>query len=169
LVLRRGIEVGHIFKLGTRYSEPLQAQYLGEDGRARPLHMGCYGIGISRVAAAAVEQHADDKGIGWPATIAPFEAVVACMTAKEPELNQAAEQIYGALKEAGVDAMLDDRAMSPGAKLTDLELLGFPCVVLIGRTWKQEGKAELRIRKTGETRIVDPARVAPAVLETLRG
>ncbi|MGE3354931.1 MAG: proline--tRNA ligase, partial [Planctomycetota bacterium] len=122
----RGIEVGHIFKLGTKYSKAMNATFMDQGGKPQPFVMGCYGIGVSRTPAAAVEQHHDDKGIVWPAPIAPFECVVAMLDPKREEQQQLAERLYDELRAAGVDACLDDRAMSPGAKFKDHELLGLP-------------------------------------------
>lgn len=167
LQLRRGIEVGHIFKLGTKYSAAMEARFLADDGQLRPFQMGCFGIGVSRVAAAAVEQFADDKGIVWPPPIALFEVAVACLTGKDPELVQAAEDIYEGLCAAGIDALLDDRPLSPGAKMTDLEMLGFPYAVLIGRSWKNEGRAEVRDRRSDSVELIEPERLVVALLERL--
>jgi prolyl-tRNA synthetase len=146
LELRRGIEVGHIFKLGSVYSEPMGATFMDQNGRAKPFVMGCYGIGVSRTAAAAVEQFADDKGIVWPVPIAPFEVAVGFLTKKNTETIAAAEACYEQLKARGIEVLLDDRKMSPGAKMKDLEIIGFPYAVLFGRTFEQEGMVELRTR-----------------------
>jgi prolyl-tRNA synthetase len=168
LVLRRGIEAGHIFKLGTKYSEPMEATFMAEDGKEQAFWMGCYGIGISRIAAAAVEQHADEKGIIWPVPIAPFEVVVACLSPKDEDLQSAARELYGELLTEGVEAMLDDRSMSVGARLKDLELMGFPYVILVGRSWKQDGTAELKIRLGNETEYIAAAEVVPWLTERLQ-
>ncbi|TNE90757.1 MAG: proline--tRNA ligase [Deltaproteobacteria bacterium] len=151
LELYRGIEVGHIFKLGTKYSAPMGATFIGENGKPQPFVMGCYGIGVSRVAASAVEQYADDKGIVWPVPIAPFEAIVTCLNPKKEELASTSERVYEALKSRGIEVMLDDRKMGPGAKLKDAELLGFPYAVVVGRSWETEQQLEVRNRRTGES------------------
>jgi len=151
LVLRRGIEAGHIFKLGSVYSSAMGATYMSESGKPAPFVMGCYGIGVSRIAASAVEQFSDDKGIVWPVPIAPYEVAVACLSAKDEELVAASEKVAAELEEAGIEVLLDDRKLSVGAKMKDLELLGIPYLVLIGRTWKNEGQAEVRVRRTDET------------------
>ena len=146
LIEARGIEVGHIFKLGTKYSEAMQATFIGEDNRPRPFVMGCYGIGVSRTAAAAVEQNHDAAGIIWPAPIAPFAAVVALLDSRRPEQVAVAEQLYGELLARGVDACLDDRALSAGAKFKDLDLIGFPVRVVVGRG-AAAGKVEVSLRR----------------------
>ena len=142
----RGIEVGHIFKLGTKYSEAMGATFMAQNGKPTPFVMGCYGIGVSRTPASAVEQHHDDKGIVWPAAIAPFQCVVAVLDTKRSEQNELAERIYQQLLAAGVEACLDDRAMSPGAKFKDHELMGMPVQVFVGRN-AAEGKVEFLVRK----------------------
>lgn len=129
----RGIEVGHIFKLGQKYSKAMGATFMGRNGKPTPFTMGCYGIGVSRTAAAAVEQNHDAKGIIWPAPIAPFEVVVAIVDVKRSAQVELAEEIYTAMLAAGIDACLDDRKMSPGSKFKDLELMGFPLQVTVGR------------------------------------
>jgi prolyl-tRNA synthetase len=167
LTLRRGIEVGHIFKLGTKYSAAMGATFMDENGREKPFVMGCYGIGVSRIAASAVEQYGDDKGVVWPVPIAPFEAVVAPLNVKDEALVTAAEALYAALGEAGVDVMLDDRKLSPGARLKDLELLGFPYVVLFGRSFGSDGTVEVRTRQTGAVEYMTPSAVAGWLTERL--
>ncbi len=164
LELRRGIEVGHIFKLGSVYSEPMGATFMAENGRAKPFVMGCYGIGVSRTAAAAVEQYADDNGIVWPVPIAPFEVAVAFLTKKNAETIAAAEACYEGLKAAGIDALLDDRKMSPGAKMKDLEMIGYPYSVLFGRTFEKEGLCELRTRRGSLSVNVAPEAVVEQVI-----
>ena len=142
----RGVEVGHIFKLGTKYSEAMGATFMAQNGKPMPFVMGCYGIGVSRTPAAAVEQHHDEKGIVWPVSIAPFECVVAVLDVKRAEQNELAEKLYEQLKGEGVEVCLDDRRMSPGAKFKDHELMGMPVQVFVGRN-AAEGKVELLVRK----------------------
>ena len=144
----RGIEVGHIFKLGTKYSAAMGASFMAENGKPMPFVMGCYGIGVSRTAQAAVEQNHDAAGICWPAPIAPFEAVVVCVDVKKPEQLALAERLYRDLLELGIDACLDDRAMRPGPKFKDLELLGFPYSITVGRG-AADGVVEYSERKAG--------------------
>jgi prolyl-tRNA synthetase len=145
----RGIEVGHIFKLGTKYSTAMKASFIGENGKPAPFVMGCYGIGISRTAQAAVEQGYDDKGIVWPTAIAPFEAVVCIVDVKKPDQVEAGERAYEALRAAGIDVCLDDRKLRAGAKFKDLELMGFPFQLTAGRG-VSEGKFEVTTRAGGE-------------------
>jgi len=142
----RGIEVGHIFKLGTKYSKAMGATFMAQNGKPAPFVMGCYGIGVTRTPASAVEQSHDDKGIVWPAPIAPFEAVVAILDVKRQEQRDLAEQIYQELLEAGVDACIDDRPMSPGAKFKDHELLGLPLQLFVGRR-AADRQIEFLVRK----------------------
>jgi prolyl-tRNA synthetase len=142
----RGIEVGHIFKLGTKYSEAMGATFMGQNGKPTPFVMGCYGIGVSRTPASAVEQHHDEKGIVWPIEIAPFECVVAFLDKKRDEQKELAAKIYEDLQQAGVDVCFDDRPMSPGAKFKDHELMGMPVQVFIGRN-AGEGRVELLVRQ----------------------
>lgn len=167
LKLKKGIEAGHIFKLGTKYSAAMDATFMDPTGKPQPFVMGCYGIGVSRVVAAAVEQYADEQGIVWPVPLAPFEAVVAVLKAKDEDMVAAGEELYEGLKAAGIDAMLDERRMSPGAKMKDLELLGFPYVVLLGRDFATEGKVEFRTRSTGEVELVAASDVAGMLSERL--
>ena len=163
LELRRGIEVGHIFQLGTKYSEAMEANFMDDTGRSKPVVMGCYGIGVSRVVASAVEQFADEQGVVWPVPLAPFELAVACLSPKDEELMALTEGLYDELTDLGLDVMLDDRKLSPGAKMKDLELMGFPFVLLVGRSYRSEGKLELRTRQGMESELIDPAE-APHVL-----
>jgi len=142
----RGVEVGHIFKLGTKYSEAMGASFMAQNGKPSPFVMGCYGIGVSRTPAAAVEQHHDDKGIVWPAPIAPFACVVAFLDKKRSEQIELAERLYAELQQAGVEVCFDDRPMSPGAKFKDHELIGIPVQVFVGRG-AADGEVELLVRK----------------------
>ena len=133
LQIKRGIEVGHIFQLGTKYSEALGCKVLGEDGKPFTVTMGCYGIGVTRVVAAAIEQNYDDKGIIWPQAIAPFEIAIVPMNAhKSPRTLEAAESLYAELQAQGFDVLLDDRNERPGVKFSDLELMGIPHRIVIG-------------------------------------
>lgn len=133
LQIKRGIEVGHIFQLGIKYSEALGCKVLGEDGKPFTVTMGCYGIGVTRVVASAIEQNYDEKGIIWPAAIAPFEVAIVPMNAhKSPRTLEAAESLYTELQAAGFDVLLDDRNERPGVKFSDLELTGIPHRIVIG-------------------------------------
>lgn len=148
LKLQRGIEVGHVFYLGTKYSEALNATYLDENGKPQVLQMGCYGIGVTRLAGAAIEQNHDEKGIIWPASIAPFEVVLCPMNyAKSEAVREAADKLYEDLKARGVDVILDDRDMRPGVMFADWELIGVPHRVVIGDRGLKEGAVEYADRR----------------------
>jgi prolyl-tRNA synthetase len=161
----RGIEVGQIFKLGTKYSDKMKAYFLDEQGNERPFVMGCYGIGITRTVAAAIEQHNDKDGIAWPVSIAPFEVLVLPTNVSDPDLASTAQDIYAGLVAKGLEVLLDDRDDRPGAKFKDADLVGIPFRVTVGEKAAKEGKVEVRVRKTGET--VRVAR-ASAVETTLK-
>ncbi len=149
----RGIEVGHIFKLGTKYSTAMRATFMDQGGKGQPFVMGCYGIGVSRTAASAVEQNHDERGIIWPAPIAPFEVVIAVMDHKKDEQAKLADSLCQELRAAGVDAAIDDRDLRPGPKFKDLELLGFPVQIVVGRR-AAEGVVEFGLRREdGRTEV----------------
>ena len=149
LAIQRGIEVGHIFYLGTKYSEAMKATYLDETGKPALMQMGCYGIGVTRIVGAAIEQNHDDRGIAWPAAIAPFEAGICPVGAAKAELVRAeSEAIYQTLLAAGIDVALDDRDERPGAMFADWELIGVPVRITVGERSLKEGKLEL-LRRTG--------------------
>ena len=150
LSLEQVIEVGNIFKLGTKYSKPLNATYLDEDGKEKTIIMGSYGIGPARIAAAAVEQLSDDKGIVWPAAIAPFSVHLALLQPADEQQASAAERLYAELLEAGIEVLLDDRAISVGVKMADSELLGFPIRATIGKRSLADGSVEILVRSSGE-------------------
>jgi prolyl-tRNA synthetase len=147
----RGIEVGQIFKLGTKYSSKLKAHFLDEHGNEQPFVMGCYGIGITRTVAAAVEQHNDKDGIAWPVTIAPFEVHVLPTNVSDQDLKDTAEGLYAALSGRGIETLIDDRDERPGTKFKDADLVGVPFRITVGEKAAKEGKVEIRVRKTGET------------------
>ncbi|WP_026075987.1 proline--tRNA ligase [Noviherbaspirillum massiliense] len=148
LAIQRGIEVGHVFQLGTRYSKDMEATYLDESGKPQLMQMGCYGIGVTRILGAAIEQNFDDKGIIWPAAIAPFEVVVCPMGYDRSEaVRSEADKLYAGLAAAGVDVILDDRGERPGAMLADWELIGVPHRVVIGERGLKEGKLEYQARR----------------------
>jgi prolyl-tRNA synthetase len=148
--IETAIEIGNIFKLGTRYSEPLGATYLDEEGSEHPIVMGSYGIGSARIAAAAIEQGADDRGIVWPASIAPWQVHVVGLGKGGDDVAAEAERIYDGLTAAGVEAILDDREAGTGEKLTDAELLGCPVRVTVGKRALAEGEVETQVRRSGE-------------------
>ncbi|MCW8943334.1 MAG: proline--tRNA ligase [Sedimenticola sp.] len=162
LTIARGIEVGHIFQLGDKYSEALKASVLDENGRSMTMQMGCYGIGVSRVVAAAIEQNHDENGIVWPATIAPFQVALCPMKMdKSHRVREATEELYQALTTAGLDVLLDDRGARPGAMFADMELIGIPHRVVIGERSLDEGKFEYRGRMDTENRLIDVEQLVP--------
>ena len=164
LAIQRGIEVGHIFYLGTKYSEAMKATYLDETGKPALMQMGCYGIGVTRIVGAAIEQNHDDRGIAWPAAIAPFEAVICPVgAAKSERVRAESEAIYQTLLAAGIDVALDDRDERPGAMFADWELIGVPVRITVGERSLKEGKLEL-LRRTGMvSSICDRDQVGAAV------
>jgi prolyl-tRNA synthetase len=153
LAFGRGIEVGHTFRLGTKYSEALGATYLDAEGQSRPVVMGCYGIGVSRIVAAAIEQGFDGAGIIFPLPIAPFSVLVAPLAA-EGEPAEVAERIHRGLERAGVDALLDDRDLRPGVKFKDADLIGVPLRVVVGAKGLKNGQVELKRRADGEVEML---------------
>lgn len=150
LHIGRGIEAGQIFALGTKYSEAMGATFLDEAGKTQPLQMGCYGIGVGRTMAAAIEQNHDEHGIIWPRAIAPYEVVVVAVNAKAEEQLVYAEEIYEELRAAGVDVLLDDRRERAGVKFNDCDLIGYPVRIAIGPKTIENGTIEVKIRKSGE-------------------
>lgn len=150
----RGIEVGHVFKLGTKYSEAMSANFVDQDGRQKPFIMGCYGIGIGRTVAAAIEQNFDDNGMILPRALAPFEISVLPLNMKDENVIKTADEIYNSLIEKGYDVLIDDRKESAGFKFKDADLIGVPVHVRIGPKTLKENSVEIRLRKTGETRLV---------------
>ena len=171
LAIQRGIEVGHVFFLGDTYSRKLQATFLETDGKPALMQMGCYGIGVSRIAAAAIEQNHDDRGIIWPRALAPFEVVICPIGfTKSDAVRQAAQDLYASLKDQGVDVILDDRDARPGIMFADWELIGVPLRVTIGDRGLKEGMVELQARRDeGSTQVpmADIARVTAERLATL--
>jgi len=168
LVITRGIEVGHIFKLGTKYSEKMKATYLDEDGKEKQYIMGCYGIGVSRIAGAVIEQNHDDFGIIWPLSIAPYSVAVVPVNIKEKEQSRIAEKIYDDLANAGIEVILDDRDASVGVKLKDMDLIGFPIKVIIGPKSLAEKKIEIKSRADGKIQLVDIDKAADKLKELCR-
>lgn len=150
IVFAEGIEVGHIFKLGTRYSEAMNATFLDENGRSQPMIMGCYGIGISRTLSAVAEQSNDENGLIWPANLAPFDLHLIPVNMKNEEQKAISESLYVTLKESGFDVLFDDRAERPGVKFADSDLIGLPIRITVGKR-AGEGIVEVKVRKTGET------------------
>jgi prolyl-tRNA synthetase len=157
------IEVGNIFKLGTRFSEPLGARYLDEAGESRPIWMGSYGLGPARIAAAAVEQYADEQGISWPRSLAPWDVELVGLGRAGSDERELAERLYGELAEAGLDVLYDDRDTGPGEKFADAELLGVPLRVTVGRRTLSGGEVEVQVRRGREARTVALEGAADAV------
>jgi prolyl-tRNA synthetase len=162
------IEVGNIFKLGTRYSEPLAATYLDEHGAEHPIVMGSYGIGPARIVAAAVEQFADEQGISWPRALAPFDAELVGLGKEGEESREVAERLYEELREAGLDVLYDDRAASPGEKFADAELVGCPLRITAGRKSVEAGRLDAQVRRGREERSLPLEDAADAAAELWR-
>ena len=163
LFVTKGIEVGNIFKLGTKYSKPMNAVYTDVNGKTHPYVMGCYGIGISRTAAAAVEAHYDEHGIKWPIAIAPYHAVIVPVNIQDKLQMETAEKIYSELLEAGVEVVLDDRDERAGVKFKDADLIGFPYRITVGKTIN-EGLVEYKVRETGEMEKLTPDEAAKHII-----
>ena len=167
LSVEKSIEVGHIFKLGTRYTEKFGATVLDENGKAVPIIMGSYGIGVERAMASVVETHHDDNGIVWPLSVAPFEVVVTVVKPKETATQEAGDALYEALQENGIDVLLDDRDERPGVKFKDADLLGVPYRITVGPKGIADGKVEIAKRKTQKARDVDVQKAAAYVTESV--
>ena len=168
LELCRGIEVGHIFQLRTKYAEAMNCAYLDENGKSQIMEMGCYGIGVSRIVGAAIEQGHDDKGIVFPAALAPFTvAIVPMGYAKSDAVKQAADQLYADLAAAGIDVLLDDRNERPGSMFADMELIGIPHRIVVGERGLAEGKLEYKGRRESEPTMIDAASALAFLQEKL--
>ena len=150
----RGIEVGQVFKLGTKYSESMGATYLDENGKSQVIHMGCYGIGVSRTMAACVEQHHDDNGMIWPINIAPYHVVIVPISAKDEKQMEIAENLYAELRKRGVEVMLDDRNERPGVKFKDADLIGYPLRITVGKKSAEEQTVEYKLRTEKDNEVV---------------
>ncbi|WP_217125945.1 proline--tRNA ligase [Hydrogenophilus thiooxidans] len=169
LALCKGIEVGHIFQLRTKYSEAMQCTFLDETGTERPMEMGCYGIGVTRILGAAIEQNHDARGIIWPEAIAPFEAVVCPIgAAKSPAVAEAAERIYRALSDAGIDVILDDRNERPGAMFADWELIGVPWRLVVSDRGLNAGTVEIRHRRAADNMVLPESEALTQVIAAIR-
>ncbi|MFD3231498.1 proline--tRNA ligase [Rahnella aceris] len=168
LVIKRGIEVGHIFQLGTKYSEAMNATVQGEDGRNQLMTMGCYGIGVTRVVAAAIEQNHDDRGIIWPDAIAPFQVAILPMNMhKSFRVKDAAEALYKELRSHGIDVILDDRKERPGVMFADMELIGVPHQVVIGDRNLDAEELEYKNRRTGEKQMIKQSDIVEYLLSQI--
>jgi prolyl-tRNA synthetase len=166
LGIARGIEVGHIFQLRTKYSEALHATFLDEAGQARPMEMGCYGIGVSRIVAAAIEQNHDERGIIWPLPIAPFQVAIAPIGYnKSPEVKATVDRLHDELEASGIDVLLDDRDERPGVMFADLELIGIPHRVTVGERGLKQGQLEYISRREGKPKMIE----AGTALDFIKG
>lgn len=163
LYFKEGIEVGHIFKLGTKYSEAMEATFQDSEGQQQPFIMGCYGIGVSRIVAAAIEQNYDENGIIFPLPLAPFQVILLNLGPNDETLTQAADKLYQELQQAGVEVLYDDRDERPGSKFNDADLLGIPFRLTVGKTFAKEGKIELRERRSGDTASLPLTEIVAAV------
>ena len=170
LQIKRGIEVGHIFQLGTKYSEAMKASVQGEDGRSQTLMMGCYGIGITRIVAAAIEQNHDDRGIIWPAALAPFQVAILPMNMhKSFRVKELAEELYAQLRAKGIDVILDDRKERPGVMFADMELIGVPHTIVIGDRNLDSEEIEYKSRREGEKRMIKTSDILDFLVAEING
>ena len=163
----RGIEVGHIFKLGTKYSESMSCNFLDENGKNHPMTMGCYGLGIGRTIAAAIEQNYDEDGIIWPLPLAPFQVLLIALNTNDDEVIRQAEAFYDALREKGVEVLFDDRNQRPGVKFKDADLIGLPVRMVVGARSLKEGEVEISLRRDRERQMVAVADAVDRVLQLL--
>ncbi|MEM6051238.1 proline--tRNA ligase [Erwinia sp. P7711] len=170
LQIKRGIEVGHIFQLGTKYSEAMKASVQGEDGRNQILMMGCYGIGITRIVAAAIEQNHDDRGIIWPAALAPFQVAILPMNMhKSFRVKELAEELYAQLRAKGIEVILDDRKERPGVMFADMELIGVPHTIVIGDRNLDSEEIEYKSRREGEKRMIKTSEILDFLVAEING
>jgi len=168
LELTRGIEVGHIFKLGDSYSKALDATFQDNNSEEQNFIMGCYGIGVSRTVAAAIEQNHDENGIIFPLPLAPFQVIILNLDPKNEQITEAAESFYVKLQQESIEVLLDDRDERPGIKFKDADLIGFPFRITIGKRFVQEGEVEVRTRKDGQTKSLSPDEAITDVVNTIR-
>jgi prolyl-tRNA synthetase len=165
LVETRGLEIGHTFKLGTKYSAAMNATYLAADGQERTVVMGCYGIGLDRLLSAIVESNHDEKGIVWPATIAPYQVYLVGLNLDQPGIAEAADKLYRDLTARGIEVLYDDRLESPGVKFADADLLGLPLRVTVSPRSLKQGAVELTTRKHRQSRLVPLGEAVAAIAE----
>ncbi|MNC07644.1 Proline--tRNA ligase [compost metagenome] len=169
LLIKRGIEVGHIFQLGTKYSEAMKASVQGEDGRNQTLTMGCYGIGVTRVVAAAIEQNNDERGILWPDAIAPFQVAILPMNMhKSFRVKELAEELYSTLRAKGIEVLMDDRKERPGVMFADMELIGIPHTVVIGDRNLDSEEVEYKNRREGEKQMIKTSEIIDFLLSQIK-
>ncbi len=170
LLIKRGIEVGHIFQLGTKYSEALKASVQGEDGRNQILTMGCYGIGVTRVVAAAIEQNYDERGIVWPDAIAPFQVAILPMNMhKSFRVQELAEKLYSELRAQGIEVLLDDRKERPGVMFADMELIGIPHTIVLGDRNLDNDDIEYKYRRNGEKQLIKTGDIVEYLVKQIKG
>ncbi|HRX15124.1 MAG TPA: His/Gly/Thr/Pro-type tRNA ligase C-terminal domain-containing protein, partial [Spirochaetota bacterium] len=168
MITRKGIEVGHIFKLGKKYTESMKVNVLDNNGKAVVPLMGCYGIGVTRTLAAVIEQHHDEKGLIWPKAVAPFDVHLVGIGKSDDE-KTAIDEVYTTLLSDGLEVLYDDRKLSPGVKFADADLLGLPVRITCGKSYFQDGELEIKIRKTGEQLTVKPDDLLKKVREIFAG
>ncbi|HCL6626483.1 TPA: proline--tRNA ligase [Citrobacter amalonaticus] len=170
LLIKRGIEVGHIFQLGTKYSEAMKAAVQGEDGRNQILTMGCYGIGVTRVVAAAIEQNYDDRGIVWPDAIAPFQVAILPMNMhKSYRVQELAEKLYAELRAQGIEVLMDDRKERPGVMFADMELIGIPHTIVLGDRNLDNDDIEYKYRRNGEKQLIKTGDIVNYLVKQIKG
>jgi len=168
LRFQRSIEIGHVFKLGTKYSSSLNAKFLDAEGKSHDMIMGCYGIGVNRILAAAIESHHDENGIIWPVAIAPYQVTILPLSITDEKVRTTAEKLYADLQAAGIDVLLDDRDQRPGVKFKDADLLGFPVRVTVGQKTLAEGKIEVKPRKDQQMQLVEVGQAVETIKNILQ-
>jgi prolyl-tRNA synthetase len=154
LKFARGIEVGHVFKLGTKYSKAMKAQFLDNNGKEQYMIMGCYGIGVGRTVAAAIEQNHDENGIVWPVPLAPYHVIITPVNINDETIRRLSVELYEALQQKGIEVIFDDRDERAGVKFKDADLIGIPLRVTIGKKVLTDGVVEVKIRRTGEVKML---------------
>jgi prolyl-tRNA synthetase len=167
LTLLKGIEVGHVFKLGFKYSKALNAKFLDAEGQEQYIFMGCYGIGVSRIVAASIEQGNDADGIIWPMPLAPFQVGLVPINVNDQATRETADRLHDELEAAGIEVLLDDRDERPGVKFKDMDLLGLPIRVVVGPKTLAKGQAEVRQRRSADVSLVDLDRLFPYIKDLI--
>jgi prolyl-tRNA synthetase len=165
--MRHAIEIGHVFKLGTKYSEALGARFLDQSEQLRPVIMGCYGIGVNRIIAALIETCHDDAGIIWPVSLAPYEVVLDPVKVTDPTTREATERLYAELSAAGIEVLQDDRDVRAGVKFKDADLVGIPLRVVLGERGLKEGKIEIKWRWEKQAQMIDLAGAAEQIAKMI--
>jgi len=164
----KGIEIGHIFQLGTKYSKAIGATYLDKEGKSQPIIMGCYGIGVTRLIAAAIEQNHDEEGIIWPKNLAPFQAIIIQTDMREEKLIKAAAKLLEELSGKGIEVIYDDREERAGIKFADADLIGYPLQLVLGKTFLENEQVELKVRATGETTNIASGKISAEIDNLLK-